>query len=141
MTDTFDKAARAGLAVLGESGTAEDVRVVWRSFVSVTAVPSVRVPDDEGPGSLDALEGAWNTAARTHGVISDDGEFLLSVSGPGTHDKPWVQVRANGAVKVRELGNYVNQPEFVASDLARSVTIAVTTEEYEFWILTGTESG
>jgi hypothetical protein len=135
VTDTYEKAARAGLTVLGETGTVEDVREVWRSSVSVSAVPSVRVPDDQETLSLDALESAWNTTARTHGVISDTGEFLLSVSGPGTHDRPWTRVRAEGAVKVQELGHNRDEPEFVASDLARSVTMAVTTEEYEFWIL------
>jgi hypothetical protein len=142
MTDGFDTAAPGGLTVLGEAGTAEDVRAVWRSFTSVGAVPIVRVPDDTDGSSLDALELAWNTVARTHCVIADAGEFLLSVSGPGTHDRPWTRVRAAGAVKVRELGHYSDEPEFVASDIARSVTIAVTTEEHEFWILTGrTEDG
>jgi hypothetical protein len=45
------------------------------------------------------------------------------------------------SVGVQVLGHNRDEPEFVASDLARSVTIAVTIEEYEFWILTAGPEG
>lgn len=126
---------RAGLTLLGEAGTAEDVRSVWRMHASASAEPSVRISDELGEVSGAVLDQAWMVVARQTGVISDDGEFLLSVSGVGAFDRPWLHVRADGIPSVRELGPNPGEPEFVASSLDRSVTVAVSTEEYEVWIL------
>ena len=127
--------ARAGLTLLGEAGTAEDAQSAWRVFVSMDAEPSVRISDELGEISGAVLDQVWSVVARQTGVISDDGEFLLSVSGVGAAQRPWLHVRADGIPSVRELGPNPGEPEFVASSLDRSATVGVTTEEYEIWIL------
>lgn len=40
------------------------------------------------------------------GVISDGGEFLLTVEGEGTFGKPWFHVRTQGSPTIRDLGPY-----------------------------------
>lgn len=127
--------ARAGLALLGSAGTAEDVQSAWKAFISVDAEPWIRISDalDEASGTV--LEQAWIVVARQMGVISGGGEFLLTVEGKGTFGKPWLHVRTQGSPTIRDLGPYSGQPGFIASNLDRSATVGVSTEEYEFWIL------
>ena len=50
-------------------------------------------------------------------------------------------MRADHATAIRDLGLNPDEPEFVASSLDRSVRVAVTTEEYEFWILVAQNEG
>lgn len=133
MTDSFDIAERAGLAVLGQEGTSDEVRAVWRYFASVSAVPAVRISDsDDDPL---ALERSWAWVMTTTELVSPSGEFLLSVSAPGSFDLPWLRVRSDDEVRVRQLGLYDGEPDFVATDLDRTVAVAVTSEEDETWVL------
>ena len=125
----------SGLVRLGYVGTVEDVQSAWKAFSSVGAEPVVQVSDVLEEVSLATLDHTWRTMADQLGIISDAGEFLLTVSGEGAFDLPWFRVRAGTVVLVRDLGMYAGEPDFIASDLDRSVSIAVSTEESEFWIL------
>ena len=136
----IDVIDRSGLTRLGQSGTPEDVQSAWKSFSSVQAVPVVRISDSLEEVSLDALEQTWNAMAAQLGVISSSGEFLLTVGGEGTFGIPWFHVRAHGNPAIRDLGMYPDEPDFIASSLDRSVSIAVSTEESEFWILVARNS-
>ncbi|WP_454860618.1 hypothetical protein [Promicromonospora soli] len=133
--ENLDAIERAGLTRLGESGTPEDVQSAWKMFVSVNAEPFVRISDALGEVSLSTLEQTWKALAAELGIISGSGEFLLTVGGKGTLGLPWFHVRAAGRLAIRDLGMYPGVPEFIASSLDRSVSIAVSTEESEFWIL------
>jgi hypothetical protein len=131
----IDAIERAGLTRLGQFGTPEDVQSAWRPFVSVNAEPFVRISDVLGEISLSTLEQTWSALAIELGIISSSGEFLLTVGGEGTLGLPWFRVRTTGRLTVRDLGMYPGEPEFIASSLDRSVSIGVSTEESDFWIL------
>jgi hypothetical protein len=131
----LDVIDRAGLTHLGQSGTSEDVQSAWKPFVSVNAVPFVRISDALEEISLSTLEQTWRALAAELGIISNSGEFLLSVGGQGTLGLPWFRVRTTGRLTIRDLGMSPGEPEFIASSLDRSVSIGVSTEESDFWIL------
>jgi len=133
VTDPFEIARRAGFEVLGQEGTVEEVRDAWRAFSSTSAVPTVRI-DDEDPDPL-AVETAWSRVAGSNGLVAPSGEFLLSISATGTHALPWLRVKAGADARVLELGPYDGEPDFVATNLGRDVSVAVTSEEDETWIL------
>jgi hypothetical protein len=135
MSSTIENIDRSGLTRLGQSGTPDDVQSAWKAFSSVHAEPVVRISDALEETSLVALEQTWSTMAASLGVVSDRGEFLLTVSGEGTFGLPWFHVRANKQFSIRDLGMESDEPDFIASSLDRSVSIAVSTEESEFWIL------
>ena len=135
MSSIIETIDESGLTRLGQSGTPEDVRSAWKAFSSAHADPVVRISDSLEEVSLATLEQTWNSMAEQLGVVSGDGEFLLTVSGEGTFGLPWFHVRASTAVAVRDLGMYPREPDFIASSLDRSVSIAVSTEESDFWIL------
>jgi hypothetical protein len=126
---------QAGLTWLGESGTPEDVQSAWVTFASVNAEPFVRISDALEEVSLSTLEQTWSALAAELGVLSGSGEFLLTVGSKGTFGLSWFRVRAAGRLAIRDLGMYPGEPDFIASSLDRSVTIAVSTEESDFWIL------
>ncbi|SDE16112.1 hypothetical protein [Glycomyces harbinensis] len=132
-----ERLARAGLVLLGEAGTVEEVRSAWKVFVSADAEPSVRISDALGEAAEAVLEHAWVAVARRNGVVSDVGEFLLSVEGEGAWGRPWFHVRTDGSPRIGDLGPYPGQPGFIASSLDRSAMVAVSTEEHESWILVG----
>lgn len=125
----------SGLTRLGQAGTAEDVQSAWNSFSSVRAEPVVRISDSLEEVSLALLDQTWRAMADRLGLVSSEGEFLLTVSGEGTFSLPWFHVRADEGVAVSDLGTYPGEPDFIASSLDRSVSIAVSTEESDFWIL------
>lgn len=130
---------RSGLTRLGQLGTSEDVQSAWKAFSSVQAEPVVRISDSLEELSLVMLEHTWGAMVAELGVISDQGEFLLTVGGEGTSGMPWFHVRTDDGPTIRDLGMYPGEPEFIASSLDRSVSIAVSTEESEFWILVARE--
>jgi hypothetical protein len=133
--DNLEVIDRAGLTWLGEFGTPEDVQSAWKTFSSVSAEPLVRISDALEEASLSTLERMWSAVAAELGIISSTGELLLTVSGKGTFGLPWFHVRTAGRLAIRDLGMYPGEPEFIASRLDRSVSIAVSTEESDFWIL------
>ncbi|MFE6971928.1 hypothetical protein [Isoptericola sp. NPDC057653] len=133
MTAPDEIVRRAGFEVLGTEGTVDEVRDVWREFSSASAVPTVRIADDDPDPS--AVETAWTRVVASTGLVSSTGEFLLSVSATGTHDAAWLRVRAGADARVLDLGPHDGEPDLVATNVGRDVTVAVTSEEEETWIL------
>ncbi|MFE5339615.1 hypothetical protein ACFQ80_05315 [Isoptericola sp. NPDC056578] len=133
VTDPLETVRRAGFEALGTEGTVEEVRAVWRAFSSVSAVPTVRIADGDPDPS--AVETAWARVVDTTGLVSSSGEFLLSVSATGTHDAAWLRVQAGADARVLDLGPRDGEPDFVATNVGRTVSVAVTSEEDETWIL------
>ena len=65
--------------------------------------------------------------------VADAGEqFLISL--PGSPPEVAVVSMAS-SVDLSPLGYYYGEPEFVVSNLDRSVAIGVTVEEREFWLI------
>ncbi|MGW8566504.1 hypothetical protein [Isoptericola sp. NPDC055881] len=139
MTDPYEIVRRAGFEVLGTEGTVDEVRDVWREFSSASAVPTVRIADDDPDPS--AVDTAWTRVVTSTGLLSSAGEFLLSVSATGTHDAAWLRVRAGADARVFDLGPYTGEPDFVATNMGREVSVAVTSEEDETWILVSVRQG
>jgi hypothetical protein len=135
MATSSELAARAGLEVIGQQGTAEDARSVWKAIISGAAVPIDRIPEtDDYDHDAALLEAAWDQIALEHGLVSHSGEFLLSVEGDGDALGAWTRVCRRRAIAIRELGQNPGIVEFVASDLARTVSVGVTTEEDDYQI-------
>ncbi|PJI93542.1 hypothetical protein [Luteimicrobium subarcticum] len=133
MDETVSAAERSGLTVTGSYGSAEDVWSVWRAFVVVSAIPARRIPDTDDGTEMRRLQEAWLDSARTAGVVSSTGEFLLSVQS-STAIGPWTRVRLGVDFDISGLGLTWAVPEFVASDVDRTVSIGVSTEEDDYQI-------
>jgi hypothetical protein len=133
MADPLTTAREAGFTVIGHEGTAEEAWAVWRMFIAGSAVPTLRVPDDDPDPH--AVEAAWVHITAATGLFDTSGEFLLSVGGEGTSRLPWIRVRTAPDAQILALGLTYGVPEFVATSIDRSVAIGVTSEEDETWIL------
>ncbi|PJI93553.1 hypothetical protein CLV34_2128 [Luteimicrobium subarcticum] len=64
---------------MGSYGSPEDVWSVWSAFVVVSAIPARRISDTDDGTEMRRLQEAWLDFARSTGVLSSTGEFLLSV--------------------------------------------------------------
>lgn len=127
-------ASEAGLEVIGETGTADDALSVWRAFNRASVTPTVRISDlDADDAVLDTLDRTWEETSRRQGLMSPTGEFLMSVGG--TTVTPWLRVRWRDNARVHLLSTVFGAPEFITSDLGRTVSMGVSTEEDEYWIL------
>lgn len=96
--------------------------------------PAVTVPLDvpDLPGQVDA---AWLRLARGHGVVDEDGAFLIALS----RALPWMRVRLGGQPRLSQVlvpdGARPGHAEFVTMAQDGSCMCAVTTEEYAVWVL------
>jgi hypothetical protein len=95
-------------------------------------VPDLRVPDVDRVSALENLAARWLECMRLWGVADEGESFLIGLPG----SPPEVAlVKMGGEVDLSPLGSYPGEPEFVASNLDRSVAVGVTVEEREFWIV------
>ena len=139
MADVDEALARAGLVPLGEEGTQEEVLATWHPFWLGSAVPTVRVPDDDQ--AMAEVARSFTALADELGLMDAGGEFLIAVATGSGRLGPWIRVRASGPLQVESLGEHPGSPEFLATSIDRSVAIAVDTEEGDFWILDNRGAG
>ncbi|GAA1307438.1 hypothetical protein [Saccharothrix xinjiangensis] len=137
MADRTAALVAAGLEVLGTVDLAGDLAPAdaWRRVVSGAARPAVEVPDDadDPEGRVDA---EWRELARRHGVLADDGTFLISPPGPGAFTAPWTAVRLTDRTDLaRHLTANPGEPEFVTASADGTAVLGVTTEEYATWLV------
>ncbi|MFI9010945.1 hypothetical protein ACIGNX_27275 [Actinosynnema sp. NPDC053489] len=139
MVDRTAMLTAAGLEVLGTRDLAGDLAPAeaWRRVVSGAARPEVEVPDDTA--DVDArVDAEWRELARRHGVLAEDGTFLISPPGPGAFTAPWTAVRLTDHTRLaRHLTANPDEPEFVTASADGSAVLGVTTEEYAVWLVVG----
>lgn len=103
---------------------------VWRAAVNLGADPAVRV-DAEAGDAVERAEQAWRNRGEELGLFAPDGSFLISLPGPGAFEAPWLRV-SGGVGFLPAMGD---SKDFVSMAIAGPPALAVTEEEWEFWIL------
>ncbi|MFD7023414.1 hypothetical protein [Promicromonospora sukumoe] len=104
----------------------------WRRVIRGDVVPDLRVPDIDRASALENLAARWLGCMRRWGVADEGENFLIGLPG----SRPEVAlVKMTGKVDLSPLGLSPREPEFVASNLDRTVAVGVTAEEREFWIV------
>jgi hypothetical protein len=91
------------------------------------------VTEDER--DLDELQSAWDREASRQKLLSEGAEFLLSISSEGNSERGWLHVRATGPINIAALDEHPGWPCFVASNLSRTVSLGVLSEEHEYLVL------
>jgi hypothetical protein len=96
------------------------------------------VIDDRDDDYLDRADADWRRLADEHGLLADDGTFLISPPGPSVLRLPWVRVRLTAATRLAEhLHASPGRPEFVTAALDGHVVLGVTSEEHGVWLVRG----
>ncbi|WP_157641531.1 hypothetical protein [Longispora albida] len=128
----------AGLVKLAETELAGPVSplAAWRAIASSESRPTV-VLGDGGPVPATEIGDCWEELARQHGIIENDGSFLLSPSGTGFSALPWAKVRsAAGYARMSEaLEVEPGSPEFLTISSDGRRLCGVTTEEHGIWVI------
>ncbi len=131
----FEMLRRAGLEVLGTTDGVVSTRDAWKRVVSANVRPTSTV-DDELDDHLSRVDAEWRRLATEHGVVDDDGSFLISLPGPGAMSSPWLIVRLTEATSLAEhLAPHPGEPEFVTAARNGTTVIGVTTEEHGTWLI------
>jgi hypothetical protein len=124
---------RAGLEVLGTTSGVVSTEDAWRRVVSGQPTSTV---DGELDDHLFRVDAEWRRLAVEHGVLDDDGSFLVSLPGPGAMRAPWTIVRLTDAASLAEhLATHPGEPEFVTAARNGTAVLGVTTEEYGTWLV------
>ncbi|MGX8907912.1 hypothetical protein ACR820_22280 [Streptomyces netropsis] len=107
----------------------------WQSAVNIEARPVAKISQSV-PDALSEVDRQWLTHASNASIFAHDQSFLISVAGPGSLEFGWAQVRWSTEVKLASrLALDDGTVEFLAMSIDGRRTCAVTTEEYDFWIL------
>jgi hypothetical protein len=136
MADRRAMLIAAGLEVLGTVDLAGDLapEQAWRRVISSAATPTVEVGDDVDDQDA-RVDAAWRELALRHGVLANDGTFLISPSGTGAFTAPWTIVRLTDQTQLaRHLAPDPGDPEFVTASADGTTVLGVTTEEYSIWL-------
>lgn len=126
---------RANLEVLGSTGGVVSTEDAWRRVISAATQPSSTV-DSETDDYLSRVDAEWRRLATEHGILDDDGSFLISLPGPDAMRAPWTIVRLTDATSLAEhLVQHPGEPEFVTAARNGTAVLGVTTEEYGTWLV------
>lgn len=129
MTRRVSAAGLELLEILPDGGA---LNGAWRRVIRGDVVPDLRVPDVDRASTLENLAARWLECMRRWGVADEGEKFLIGLPG----SPPEVALaKMTGEVDLSPLGLCPGEPEFVASNLDRTVAIGVTVEEREFWIV------
>lgn len=127
-----DMLVRAGLEVLGTTAGPPDPEQAWRGVIRGGITPTVAVPDDV-PDQLAAVDAQWRRLAEEHGIVDEDGTFLISLPGPQAWSG-WTVVRLGENTSLAT--NLIDEAEtFVTAARDGSAVLGVSTEEYEIWLI------
>ncbi|QKW22060.1 hypothetical protein HUT16_26005 [Kitasatospora sp. NA04385] len=108
---------------------------LWQRAAAFEAVPTRTVPLDT-PDPAAGTDRAWLQLARSTGLFAPDSTFLLHIGARGLGRLDWTLVRHHpGARLAALLGDHPDQPEFLALSPNGRTALAVTTEEYDIWLL------
>lgn len=134
---------RAGLDIVEEAVVEGCPRPAdaWRPVISARARPTVAVPDDRDD-LVAQLNAHWLALATSRGVIGPGGEFLISVGGFASAGVGWTRVRLTDRWDpAGVLGERPGEPEFLALSPDGNRLVAMTTEEYEVWLVVADDVG
>ncbi|MFC8717183.1 hypothetical protein [Kitasatospora sp. NPDC057198] len=108
---------------------------LWQRAAAFEATPTRTVPLDS-PDPATATDRIWLQLARTTGLFAPNGTFLLNIGARGLGHLDWAPVRHHlGAHLAALLGDHPDQPEFIALSPDGRTALAVTTEEYDIWLM------
>ncbi len=126
------RVSSSGLQLLETLPDCGALNGAWRRVIRGDFVPELRVPDLDRASTLENLAARWLGCMRHWGVADDGEDFLIGLPG----SPPEVAlVKMACEVDLSPLGLCPGEPEFVASNLDRTVAVGVTAEEREFWIV------
>jgi hypothetical protein len=128
---------RAGLEILGEAEDVLPPRAAWRTVIAGDATPTVAVQDNR-PDLVAEINAQWRRLATEHRIVAEDGVFLIDVAGDWTGGTPrrWMRVRLTAKWDLAGvLGDRPGQPEFLTLSTDGDTLLAVTTEEYDVWLI------
>lgn len=140
MTDDVERSElleRIGLIVLGEVNAAGDVTpgAAWRSAINFAVKPTIEV-DAAAEDALLRAERRWRGYCQQVALFADDGSFLISVSGKGAFDLPWVHVSGTEQTGfLTNLAQVSGRVDFVACSLGGDSIVAFSEEEHGYWIV------
>ncbi|GAA2412908.1 hypothetical protein GCM10010420_47950 [Streptomyces glaucosporus] len=107
----------------------------WRKVANIETEPVIKVSQSL-PDAMSEVDRQWLAQAKKESLFAEDGSFLISVAGPGASEEGWVCVQWPGSASMAStLFQAERSPEFVAMSMDGRVLCAVTTEEYDFWIV------
>ncbi|MGP3981416.1 hypothetical protein [Streptomyces sp. KR80] len=105
----------------------------WTVVANINISPKAKAPRDHvGRESVNTV---WQSQAESAGVFSTNGEFLITAVTTGCSQVGWVRVRRTPEIDVSALTDDQGGIEFIALSPDRQTLCAVTTEEYEYWIV------
>ncbi|GAU66573.1 hypothetical protein SSP35_03_02210 [Streptomyces sp. NBRC 110611] len=111
------------------------VMQAWQKVVNVQTEPTVAVSQDL-PDALKEVDRQWLSQGVKNSLFNKEGEFLISVAGPGSVDFGWTRVRWSKNASPSSMPSQdENSPEFLGMSLDGRNICAVTTEEYDYWIV------
>ncbi|MEV8586763.1 hypothetical protein AB0424_07425 [Streptomyces sp. NPDC051180] len=126
-----------GLTV-SEEPTPENVpspNEAMRSVSNWEVQPVSKVPLSH-PDAHQEVDRQWYAQATQAGLFSEDGSFLLSISGSGSSGFGWAAVKWNPTVELTSrLARESEGLDFVAMSEDGRTVCAVTEEEYDYWIV------
>lgn len=133
----LDRISATGLTILKRS-TPTDITTTeqaWQKVNNIETEPVAEVPI-ESPDALSRVDQSWLTEAAKGPLFTENGEFYLSIGGPGSLKIDWAAVqwsknaRMSNAL-IRDDGHL----EFVAMSIDGSYICAVSTEDEDYWII------
>ncbi|WP_344026366.1 hypothetical protein [Streptomyces luteireticuli] len=95
----------------------------------------VATVSQEDPNAMEEVDRQWRFHASTVSLMGADGEFLMSVAGRGSREVGWLPVKWSKDSKLAATLRCDGDPEFVAMSMDGRFLCAVTTEEYDYWIV------
>ncbi|QGZ49789.1 hypothetical protein GPZ77_16690 [Streptomyces sp. QHH-9511] len=132
-----ERLASCGLTVLPESEhpALPDVRQSIYAVTGMEVEPTIRI-DRSAPEADLELGRQWQDQARQANLYTDDGEFFVLPPGSGGLEIGWVRVRNRaGNDLLSRVKRTIGQFELITASADGRNLCAVTSEEYEYWII------
>ncbi|QLE73617.1 hypothetical protein FGW37_20320 [Streptomyces rectiverticillatus] len=126
----------SGLTVLDAPTLANipTIEQAWKVVAGWETVPVATV-GQKTSDALAELDRQWLAHSSSISLFASDGTILVNVAGRGCQEAGWTPVkwseRAQLASKLQRDGD----PEFIAMSIDGRRMCAVTTEEYDYWVV------
>ncbi|MEC4014879.1 hypothetical protein [Streptomyces sp. H27-D2] len=134
--DRWRRISASGLKVL-DTPPPEDVPTVlqvWKHVSNIETEPTATV-GQEHPEALAEVDRQWLLQASRNSLFAEDGSFLVSMAGQGSLELGWICVEWSKGAELASHLQDEGSPEFLGMSIDGDHVCAVTTEEYEYWIV------